>query len=392
MSKNIKIYILISFLASLSPLTQHTILPTVINIQNHYSIGYETVIYIFAISTLSMAIMHMLYGTLSDNFGRKNVILIALSVYILISFLIFKLDLNYYSFLLFRFMQTGSSCVGIVLSIAIIKDIAPQKDLFKIISFVMSANMFIPIFSPIIGGFLNENYDWKSINLFYSLAGISMFVITLILFKETNIYKYQGRKRINQEFLILLKDINFYYLIGISLITIFTTFSFISISPYLTITLKKFNSLEFGFFSFFISLGFIIGSLSSGIMKNIDRILLIKIGSFFCLLIYIVIFIYLYFINNFNIFLLFFLISLAAMGKGLIIPSVSGITVNYNKRIAGTALGFLSFIKLIIASLSTIFAGYLVVYSYKILFFIYVILFLICVVLILLFKINKIQD
>ena len=79
-------------------------------------------------------------------------------------------------------MQTGSSCVGIVLSIAIIKDIAPQKDLFKIISFVMSANMFIPIFSPIIGGFLNENYDWKSINLFYSLAGISMFVITLILF------------------------------------------------------------------------------------------------------------------------------------------------------------------------------------------------------------------
>ena len=152
------------------------------------------------------------------------------------------------------------------------------------------------------------------------------------------------------------------------------------------------SSLEFGFFSFFISLGFIIGSLSSGIMKNIDRILLIKIGSFFCLLIYIVIFIYLYFINNFNIFLLFFLISLAAMGKGLIIPSVSGITVNYNKRIAGTALGFLSFIKLIIASLSTIFAGYLVVYSYKILFFIYVILFLICVVLILLFKVNKIQD
>ena len=80
------------------------------------------------------------------------------------------------------------------------------------------------------------------------------------------------------------------------------------------------------------------------------------------------------------------------MGKGLIIPSVSGITVNYNKRIAGTALGFLNFIKLIIASLSTIFAGYLVVYSYKILFFIYVILFLICVVLILLFKINKIKD
>ena len=65
-----------------------------------------------------------------------GLILIALSVYILISFLIFKLDLNYYSFLLFRFMQTGSSCVGIVLSIAIIKDIAPQKDLFKIISFV----------------------------------------------------------------------------------------------------------------------------------------------------------------------------------------------------------------------------------------------------------------
>ena len=51
-------------------------------------------------------------------------------------------------------------------SVEISMSVRTRTKIFFEISFVM----FIPIFSPIIGGFLNENYDWKSINLFYSLA------------------------------------------------------------------------------------------------------------------------------------------------------------------------------------------------------------------------------
>ena len=52
-----------------------------------------------------------------------------------------------------------------------------------------------------------------------------------------------------------------------SLIGIFTSFTFIAISPFLIITLKGYNSIDLGFMSFFVSLGFIIGSLLSGFFK-----------------------------------------------------------------------------------------------------------------------------
>ena len=78
LKKKLNIYIFISLLASLSPLTQHTILPTVVNIQKHFSLQYKDIIYIFSISTFAMALMHLVYGYLSDNFGRKKIILFAL--------------------------------------------------------------------------------------------------------------------------------------------------------------------------------------------------------------------------------------------------------------------------------------------------------------------------
>ena len=83
--------------------------------------------------------------------------------------------------------------------------------------------------------------------------------------------------------------------------------------------------------------------------------MLIKIGSFICCINYLFLSIYLYYINDFNIIILYFFISIAAIGKGLIIPSVSGLIVNFNERISGTALGFLSFIKLIFAAFSILF-------------------------------------
>jgi len=369
-------------LASLSPLTQHTILPSVVNIQDHFSIKYETIIYIFSISTLAMAIMHIAYGFLSDTFGRKNIILYALFLYICSSLLILLVDHSYKFLLFFRFFQAAGACVGIVLSIAIIKDITPIKDTFKIISFVISANMTIPIFSPIIGGVLNENFGWQSIHLFFIIICIPLFFYTFFKLNETNIFVNQGHRVIKKEFIKLLYNKNFYILLIISLIAIFTSFSFIAISPYLVIILKGYNSIELGFLSFFISLGFIVGSLISGFVKNIKAHILIKIGSIICFLNYFVLLLYLYFINDFNIIIVYFFISIAAMGKGLIVPSVSGLIVNFNERISGTSLGFLSFIKLIFAAGSILVVGKIVTQNYLLIFLIYFILYFISLILV----------
>jgi|TARA_Y100000294_G_scaffold48151_1_gene45078 DHA1 family bicyclomycin/chloramphenicol resistance-like MFS transporter len=376
-------------MASLSPLTQHTILPSVVNIQEHFSLEFERIIYIFSISTFSMAIMHVLYGFLSDNFGRKKIILLALCLYLCSSFLILTIDHSFLLLLFFRFFQAAGACVGIVLSIAIIKDITPIKNTFKIISFVISANMAIPIFSPIIGGILNENFGWKSIHLFLLIVSIPLIIYTLFQLDETNIYTNQGSNKITKEFINLLYNKNFYILLTISLITIFTSFTFIAISPYLVIILKGYDSLDLGFFSFFVSLGFIIGSLISGFINNISAYMFIKIGTAVCLLNHFFLLIYLYYSKDFNLIILYFFISFSAMGKGLIIPSISGLIVNYNEKISGTSLGFISFIKLIFASVSIILVAKIVIQNYILIFLIYFILYIISFILVYFLYSNK---
>ena len=317
-----------------------------------------------------MAIMHISYGFLSDNFGRKKIIFLALLTYLFSSFLILMIDHSYAWLLFFRFFQASGSCVGIVLSIAIIKDITPVKDTFKIISFVISANMAIPIFSPIIGGILNENFGWQSIHIFLIIVSTPLLLFTYFQLNETNLHINQGKQKITKEFIKLLKNKNFYILLIISLIAIFTSFTFMAISPYLVITLKGYNSLELGFLSFFVSLGFIVGSL-------------------ICCINYLFLSIYLYYINDFNIIILYFFISIAAIGKGLIIPSVSGLIVNFNERISGTALGFLSFIKLIFAAFSILFIVNLVTQNYFLIFLLYLALYIISLILIFFLKFGK---
>ena len=72
----------------------------------------------------------------------------------------------------------------------------------------MSANMLIPIFSPIIGGYINESFDWRAINLFYAFIGTILLFFTIFLLKETNIYKNQGNKIIIREFFVLFHKTN----------------------------------------------------------------------------------------------------------------------------------------------------------------------------------------
>ena len=325
--------------------------------------------------------MHLVYGYLSDNFGRKKIILFAFIAYVSSSLSILFFDQSYFLLLFLRFIQSAGACVGIVLSIAIIKDITPEKDTYKIIAFVISANMTIPIFSPIIGGILNEYFGWQSIHLFLIISSIPLIFYSWFKLDETNAYVNQGQSKIQKKFFELFYKKNFYILLLFSLIGIFTSFTFIAISPFLIITLKGYNSIDLGFMSFFVSLGFVVGCLLSGFFK-FKAILMIKIGTVICFLNYFFLCVYLFYINDFDILILYFFMSLAALGKGLIIPSVSGLIVNFNKRISGTSLGFVSFIKLIFASFSILLIGKIVEDYFLFIFFLYLILYFFSLILI----------
>jgi DHA1 family bicyclomycin/chloramphenicol resistance-like MFS transporter len=125
-----------------------------------------------------------LYGPLSDAFGRKKPLMIALGMFLVGSFItLFSNDLD--QMLIGRVLQGFGSGGCFTLGTAILFD-AFQKE--KAISAINNLNTIVPLImagAPMLGGYLNQTFGFRSNFLAIALFVILSFIITLFFFNET---------------------------------------------------------------------------------------------------------------------------------------------------------------------------------------------------------------
>ena len=114
---------------------------------------------------LGLGFGQLIFGPISDSFGRKPVVYIGFIVFVLASFLCVSAST-------IKIMVVGRILQGIGLSasrsisIAMIRDRFEGDYMAKIMSFVVTIFILVPIIAPTLGKFLLDNYGWESI--FYS--------------------------------------------------------------------------------------------------------------------------------------------------------------------------------------------------------------------------------
>ncbi len=125
-----------------------------------------------------------LYGPLSDAFGRKKPLLIALSMFLLGSLItVFAQTLDH--MLLGRILQGIGSGGCFTLGTTIIFDTF-QKD--RAIAATTSLNTFVPLImagAPMLGGFLNQTFGFRSNFLTIALFVLLSLTICMFLFQES---------------------------------------------------------------------------------------------------------------------------------------------------------------------------------------------------------------
>jgi len=126
------------------------------------------------------AIAQIIYGPLSDRFGRKPVLLSGLLLFVLAS-VGCALSSNIYSLIAFRFLQALGGSAGPVLGRAIVRDIHGPRNAARVLSHIASAMALAPAVAPIAGGFMALYWGWTSIFWFLSLFGL--FGAALLHFK-----------------------------------------------------------------------------------------------------------------------------------------------------------------------------------------------------------------
>lgn len=137
-----------------------------------------------SIYILGLAIGQLLYGPLSDRFGRRPVLLVGLLIYS-VAGLISALAPDVRILVAARLFQAIGGCSGLVLGRAIVRDGVNVDEATRRLAIVSLMVNVGPGLAPLVGAELGTYLGWRSIFFAMTALGVINFLITWRLLPET---------------------------------------------------------------------------------------------------------------------------------------------------------------------------------------------------------------
>lgn len=126
---------------------------------------------IVTIFMLGLGLGTLIGGPLSDTFGRKPVILAGIAVYIAAALVAAQAQ-SMETLLLARFVQGFGAAGPRVVTAALVRDLYAGRAMARVMSFVMTVFILVPVIAPSLGAVLIALWDWRAIFHSYVLFGL----------------------------------------------------------------------------------------------------------------------------------------------------------------------------------------------------------------------------
>ncbi len=176
--------LVLAALAMLGPFATDAYLPSFHSIGAEFQVGQPLVQQTLSVYLFAFAFMSLFWGTLSDSFGRRPIIIISLVLFGIGS-VGSALAPSFGWLLFFRGVQGCSAGAGRVVGQALARDLfhgAEAQRLFANIALVFS---LAPAIAPVVGGYLNNHMGWRSTFVLLSLFSVVLLVFSLRKLPET---------------------------------------------------------------------------------------------------------------------------------------------------------------------------------------------------------------
>jgi len=166
--------ILIALIISLVALSIDAMLPALPQIAHDLGVlRLNDSQYVISIFFAGMALGQILFGPLSDSVGRKPSIMAGFVVFAA-GCLLSILAPNFELMLLGRFLQGLGASGPRIVSIALVRDRYTGREMARVMSFVMTIFILVPVFAPAIGQLIIMFADWRYIFVMFLL--LTLFV------------------------------------------------------------------------------------------------------------------------------------------------------------------------------------------------------------------------
>jgi MFS transporter, DHA1 family, multidrug resistance protein len=171
-------------LTVIAPFSIDTFLPSLPHIAREFGASEFYLQQTLSLYLIGFAAMTLVYGPLSDAFGRRNVVLISLAGYILSS-VACALAPSAHALILARIGQGVAASGGLVIGRAVVRDSFTGAPAQRVMAQVMLIFSIAPAVAPIIGGWLHEVFGWRAVFWFMALLGVTVWIWAALRLPET---------------------------------------------------------------------------------------------------------------------------------------------------------------------------------------------------------------
>jgi DHA1 family bicyclomycin/chloramphenicol resistance-like MFS transporter len=172
-SNRLTFAVLLAALAMLGPFSIDTYMPSFPEIERTFDATPLQLQFTISAFLAPFAVMSLFHGALADSFGRRPVILANLALFVVASAGC-ALAQAFHQLLWFRAMQGFAGGAGLIVGRAMIRDIFAGADAQRMMSTVTMIFGLAPAIAPIVGGWLQAGFGWRSVFVF--LAGYSVLL------------------------------------------------------------------------------------------------------------------------------------------------------------------------------------------------------------------------
>jgi DHA1 family bicyclomycin/chloramphenicol resistance-like MFS transporter len=169
---------------SVGPFGDTLYTPSLPDIAKDLAVAYSDVQLTMTSYLFGYAVSQLVYGPLSDRFGRRPIMLIGASVFVVGS-LICMLSMDIDMLIFGRLVQGLGACAGAVISSAAVRDAFPSSEQGKVFAKINIAFAIAPGVGPVVGTFVAHYFTWHVNFLLLLILSVIVLFSVYWLFPET---------------------------------------------------------------------------------------------------------------------------------------------------------------------------------------------------------------